>query len=402
MSILFKNLLAATLFTACGGTGKIIVEPNTDTDEAIDTSTPDTDQTDTAPTPDTGDTDPVDTDTADTVDTEPVETPISCMVNWTFLTPIDYEFYSSGNPVDATVQIDPLDDYAGHTVRWENPGGQVLADSTVDSTGQALYSGIDYSASKGLKTIFARLVTPEGPCDTTVERRISVCDEYILEEFTTESIDWVTRGDAYWDPNGWVEMTGTSQGQKGAVYNKVEAISSGAASIRFTIKTGNGMNGGADGFAFTIMNISSLTDLETWISEARSGGGMGYGVGGPSGTFTGEALTVEIDTWHNSYNGTNELHTDPTTSSHIALTQNADPGDHLVFFETPNVEDFQPHDLRVDIVPNAVKVSYDGTEVINENPQLNFKGGQMFFSGSTGWATNNHIFDNLEIFHDCQ
>ena len=51
---------------------------------------------------------------------------------------------------------------------------------------------------------------------------------------------------------------------------------------------------------------------------------------------------------------------------------------------------------------NAVKVSYDGTEVINENPQLNFKGGQMFFSGSTGWATNNHIFDNLEIFHDCQ
>ena len=97
---------------------------------------------------------------------------------------------------------------------------------------------------------------------------ISVCEGYILEDFTTESTgNWATGGDAYWDPNGWVEMTGTGQGKKGAVYNKVESIASGTASIRFTIKTGNGMNGGADGFAFTIMNVGTVDDLETWINQ---------------------------------------------------------------------------------------------------------------------------------------
>ena len=194
---------------------------------------------------------------------------------------------------------------------------------------------------------------------------------------------------------------GISNGRK-AVYNKVESIASGVASIRFTLKTGNGLNGGADGFAFTIINISSVEDLDNWIGQAQSGGGMGYGIGGEFGSFTGDALTVEIDTWHNTYNGTNELHTDPTTSSHIALTRNANPGDHIVYFDTPDIEDFQSHDLRVDIVPNNITVDYDGSEVINENLQVAFKGGQMFFSGSTGWATNNHIFDNLEIHHDCQ
>ena len=162
------------------------------------------------------------------------------------------------------------------------------------------------------------------------------------------------------------------------------------------------MNGGADGFAFTIINVANVTDLDNWISQARSGGGMGYAIGGNSGNFIGDALTVEIDTWHNTYNGTNEFQNDPTTFSHIALTRNADPDDHIVYHDTPNIEDFQPHDIRVDVIPNTVRVNYDGTEVINENPQLTFKGGQMFFSGSTGWATNNHIFDNLEIFHDCQ
>jgi len=25
----------------------------------------------------------------------------------------------------------------------------------------------------------------------------------------------------------------------------------------------------------------------------------------------------------------------------------------------------------------------------------------MFFSGSTGWATNLHIVDDLEVYHGC-
>ncbi len=396
MSIRSIILISTLCLSACAGSGKIIIPAETE-----DTATSDTD---TSPT-DTGIVDPIDTattDTSDTVDTEPVEVPITCDFSWTFQAPQDYEFYAIGDTVDATVQLDNLNDYTDFTMRWENRGGEILAESTIDGTGQALYTGTEYSSTKGLHTIYARVVTPQGPCDTRIEKSLSVCNAHILEDFTTESTNWVTRGDAYWDPNGWVEMTGTGQGKNGAVYNKVESIASGVASIRFTLKTGNGMNGGADGFAFTIINVPTTTELENWIAQANSGGGMGYGVGGASGGFTGDALTVEIDTWHNTYNGSNEFHTDPTTNSHIAITKNADPGEHLVYFDTPNVEDFQPHDLRVDIVPSNIKVFYDGSEVINENPQLAFKGGQMFFSGSTGWATNHHIFDNLEIYHDCQ
>lgn len=384
---------------ACGGSDKIIIADDTDTE---DSASVDTDNADTAETVDTSTSETGTLDTADTVDTEPEVVPITCELGWAFTAPEEYEFFRSGDAVEAIVQVDAIDDYTGYSVQWENRGGEVITTSAIEADGSSTYSGVDFSSTKGLNRIYARLITPDAPCDSTVHRNLSVCDGYILEDFTTESTNWVTRGSAYWDPNGWVEMTGTGQGQKGAVYNKVESIASGVASIRFTLKTGNGMNGGADGFAFTIINIASVTDLDTWIGQAQSGGGMGYGIGGAYGSFTGDALTVEIDTWNNTYNGTNEFHTDPTPSSHIALTRNADAGDHIVYFETPSVEDFQPHDLRVDIVPSNITVDYDGSEVINENPQISFKGGQMFFSGSTGWATNNHIFDNLEIYHDCQ
>ena len=400
---MIRTCLICSLFPltfACGGSGKIIVPPSTSTEDSAttDTSTTDTSAVETGMT----DTSTNETDTQDTVDTEPEVVPITCEVGWTFSTPDDYEFYRAGDAVTATVQVDAMDDYTGYTIQWENRGGEIMSTSPVDATGLATYTGTDYSSVKGLSKIYARLITPDAPCDATVFRNLSVCDGYILEDFTTESTNWVTRGSAYWDPNGWVEMTGVSQGQKGAVYNKVESIASGIASIRFTLMTGGGYYGGADGFAFTIINVANVTDLESWINQAQSGGGMGYGVGGASGSFTGDAITMEIDTWHNIYNGSNEFHTDPTSESHIALTRNADPGDHIVFFETPTVEDSQPHDLRVDIVPNKLTVDYDGSEVINENPQITFKGGQMFFSGSTGWATNNHVFDNLEIYHDCQ
>ena len=35
---------------------------------------------------------------------------------------------------------------------------------------------------------------------------------------------------------------------------------------------------------FTIINVANVTDLDNWISQARSGGGMGYAIGGNSGT----------------------------------------------------------------------------------------------------------------------
>ena len=196
-------------------------------------------------------------------------------------------------------------------------------------------------------------------------------------------------------------MTGPYQGRKGAVYNDLQVISDGAASLRFTIKTGMGSEPGADGFSFTIVDVADPSELETLLGSAAAGGGLGYGFGGEYGSWIGDAITVEIDTWYNNGGGETE-HVDPTQQNHIAVTQNADPANHLVWFEVPDVEDFQPHTIRVDIWGNTLRVWYDGEQVIDQGIVLNFKGGHMFFTGSTGYYYNYHIFDDLEILHQCQ
>ncbi len=33
---------------------------------------------------------------------------------------------------------------------------------------------------------------------------------------------------------------------------------------------------------------------------------------------------------------------------------------------------------------------------------LDFRGGRIFISGSTGWATNFHRLDDLVVLHGCQ
>ena len=367
---------------------------DSETSEDLDTSTPsDTEDTQ----PDSGD---VDTETE--LDTgEPEEARISCSVSTTFLLPQDYEHFMLGTEVTSTVQLGNLSSYTGYSIRWEDDAEQEVASTSVETDGQTDLIGSHFTQQKGFVDVHARLITPDGICEDTIIKPITVCTDQLVEDFTIQPTNWVLHGDAYWDTNGWVEMTGIAKSKKGAVYNTIDSISQGAASIRFTLRTGNGLNGGADGFAFTIINTNS-TALEGLLDLAWSGGGMAYGIGGPYGSWTGNAITVEIDTWHNVYNGTNEVHTDPTNVSHIALTKNADPSNHIVWFEVPSVEDYQDHSIRVDIYAGNVRVFYDDAEVINQPVNINFKGGEMFFSGSTGWATNYHIFDDLEIYHDCQ
>ena len=59
------------------------------------------------------------------------------------------------------------------------------------------------------------------------------------------------------------------------------------------------------------------------------------------------------------------------------------------------------HTIRVDLLGNAIQVSVDGSVVIEESIEFAFKGGYMFFSGSTGWATNFHRFEDLNILSNC-
>ncbi len=85
------------------------------------------------------------------------------------------------------------------------------------------------------------------------------------------------------------------------------------------------------------------------------------------------AITVEIDTWY------------------------------IATFEVPDIEDDSWHDLRVDVSGVTIRVWMDGELKIEQTvPDQDFRGGYIFFSGSTGYYTNYHRFDGLYILHDCK
>ena len=71
--------------------------------------------------------------------------------------------------------------------------------------------------------------------------------------------------DATWDSGGWLEMTGNETNRSGVVYNDLQVISGGFASIQFSIATGGGSGdvndgSGADGFASPLLNWGRPND----------------------------------------------------------------------------------------------------------------------------------------------
>ena len=59
--------------------------------------------------------------------------------------------------------------------------------------------------------------------------------------------------------------------------------------------------------------------------------------------------------------------------------------------------------MEVRVNGEEVVVMMDQTEIISGTvPGLTFKGGYIGFSGTTGWLTNYHRFDELEVEEACK
>jgi hypothetical protein len=152
----------------------------------------------------------------------------------------------------------------------------------------------------------------------------------------------------------------------------------------------------------TVVDVETIEEVLDIIDDAATGGGLGYGVGGAYGPWEGDALHIEVDTWNNIANGA-ELHTDPTPSNHIAIALDGDPGNAVAWTAIPSIEDLQWHTIRVDIDGSNIRVFFDGQEATKENVDgLDFRGGFIYFSASTGWATNFHRVSDLKVLHGCQ
>lgn len=283
-------------------------------------------------------------------------------------------------------------------VRWlSDLDGQLWA-GTPDEQGNVEINDVILTPGAHRLTLEAR-----NPSDQVIflTRRVAICAWSPVENFNAdlEENGWEVFGDAFWDPGGWLEMTGILMGRKGAIFNTANTIAPGDIAIRFRIWTGGGT--GADGFAMSVFNANGAEDLRTIVNSAGSGGALGYGVGGNWGDWDGDAFHIEFDTWYNQLNNV-ERHTDPTRENHIAVMLNGDPGTHHLWAEIPNIEDQQWHDVEINVNGASVLVLLDGAVVIDgQIDGLNFKGGYIGFSGTTGFYTNFHRIDDLQVREYC-
>lgn len=241
---------------------------------------------------------------------------------------------------------------------------------------------------------------------------VGVCGWPDTETFDAPLVPsrWQVLGDAARDERGWLEMTGDIRARKGAILNVAQPVASGDTNMRFRISTGHctepgpcGIGGeGADGFAASIFGVEDPDDVVALIEAAATGGGLGYAVAGGYGDADIDAFHIEFDTWYNRFNGSTEFHTDPTPMNHVAITLNGDAGDHALWAPIDDLEDNGWHDVDVEIRGERVIVEWDGEVVIDDEIDgLAFKGGWIVFTGTTGYFTNHHRFDDLAIIEDC-
>ena len=314
-----------------------------------------------------------------------------------FILPKMDTYYQQDHTLSAVVHTPTLPANQGFGIIWE-VDGRILSETPIDSAFTHFTS--EHNTEKlGRQTIQARLNTPDGTCETPIPQSISVCEAHFVEDFEDDADNWIAVGDAVWDESGWVELTENEQGRQGALYNPNLWIEGGSVSIRMTIQTGDGVHGGADGLALSFVPIENPHQLDTLLAHTLPGGGIGYALPNEEQNQHPNIFTVELDTFENT--GDYE-HTDPTSADHIALTQGADAGNHLVWQESPTIADFALHDIRIDIEPQTVAIFLDGEQILHQKKQIDFQGGYMFLSGSTGWVTNRHIIHDLEIYHGCQ
>ena len=373
----FAALAAGLLFAACSASGSTAPDCETAVDcargqtclagacveGAIDTGSEDT----------AADTSRIDTGSEDTTaDTDPADTAVDD-------TTVADTAVADTDPADTGLEDTEV---ADTEVSDTEPADTAVADTT------------DTTVEDTTDTTVADTT------DTTVEDTTPVCPEIPLLDFNADlsSSEWLIVGDAYREPAGWLELTGLAGGQQGAIFYLGSVLSRGDTEISLRVSTGQcilpgpcaSLADGADGFALSIFGVGGVVELANLLAEARPGEGLGYAVT-PRAV---DAFHIEFDTYHNAI--------DPTLGNHVAITLNGDPTNHLLWTETPTLENNAWHDIVLRIAGAQVTVLMDGVTVIDADvPGLDFKGGYIGFTGSTGGSTNYHRIDDLQIVQAC-
>ncbi|MBO84095.1 MAG: hypothetical protein CL927_01955, partial [Deltaproteobacteria bacterium] len=221
-------------------------------------------------------------------------------------------------------------------------------------------------------------LTATDTCGNAVTADVVVCQN---EGYLAENLDlstWNFEGSAQWDgTNGWVELTGPTRGQSGTAFQTSTTVDSSNVQIEFDFFVSGG--DGADGISITAIDSDRMTSF-----VGSSGGGIGYG-GLPG-------WSIEVDTWHNAE------HNDPTTADHLSLHLDGVVTAPLVWSDLPEMEDGNWHRMAVNVTGTRVTVDIDGSSYIDQDvPELTSFPAYVGFTGATGYYTNYHLIDALEV-----
>jgi len=354
---------------------------------AFDAGTPDSGASDTG-SPDSG-----------APDVQQDAGPITCNFSFEWTGPTAGTFHAVGDQVVLTGKVNTSAFVLDKLKVEFTANSAVIGVANVAKSGAVSWSTTNLP--QGAVALTARVITPQGHCQGTTNLGLGLCQHKIAENFNTKPTGkvWKTYGDAYWDKGGFLEITGNVKSKQGAFYDVIHSVTPGDASVRFRIATGGGINGGADGYALNFVDAKTVWDLEQILKKAGAGGCLGYGVAGACGSMKIDAFHVEFDTWQNK----GDPNKDPTSSNHVGILLNGNASDHKLHVAIPGLEDLKWHDVRVDVVGTTVKVFWDGKKKVEKAISgLDFRGGRIFISGSTGWATNFHRLDDLIVLHGCK
>lgn len=298
------------------------------------------------------------------------------------------------------------------TIREQTTTPVVLHEGKADSSGVSEFQHVFSESEAKYYAVKLTAKAPDGLEKSTNEVIFGICVDPFGGKQTFDAAElgegWVLANDSYRDSdgtNGWLELTGNDYNKRGLIYNNSLKVYPGDITMKIKIRTGQPgtpTDSGADGFAMTVIDAEDQSELESYASAVRSGGCLGYGVAGvycgSGGEMDVSAFHIEFDTWYNSETGIG----DPTTENHVAINTDGDPGLHLLWKNTL-LEDNAWHAVEIKTEANRVTVSMDSAVIIDDTiTDFSFRGGYIFFSGSTGAAKNFHSVDDLEIVQECR
>ena len=205
------------MVTACNDVGRpdTVVDPST-----VDDPSEPVDETDSSDVTDVSDvTEPAiesdESDVTDPADASEVEEPV---LTFRVLSPETRTSYELGDSIRIELEVEGGDgNFSDYTVvALSNLDGALGSTAAAASTSLTITP-----VSPGFHVLTLRLMEGESVLDTEV-LDIGICGWQLVDDFDAGLDDtrWVTKDDAYWEPRGWIEMTGNATTRKGAIFGR--------------------------------------------------------------------------------------------------------------------------------------------------------------------------------------